>query len=70
MADKPNFRDPVFVRDDDTTTIRASVVEWNNCIPGDQLSVRISNGGESVLINLSDWPTLVSCINREMEKLQ
>jgi hypothetical protein len=66
MADN-RFNDPVFVRNDDTTTIRASVVEWNES-NGGKLSVLLSNGSESVLVNGDDWATLVGCVNRELER--
>jgi hypothetical protein len=70
MADKPNFRDPVFVRNDDTTTIRASVIEWNDALAeSGALSVRLQGMDESILINAADWPILVGCINRELERL-
>lgn len=65
---KPVFNDPVFVRSDDATTIKASVVEWNATDPG-AMSVLLSNGNESVLVNVADWATLVGCVNRELERL-
>ncbi len=68
MSD-PKFNDPVFVRNDDTTTIKASVVEWNR--EGDDaspLSVLLSNGNESVLVNVADWATLVACVNVELNR--
>lgn len=66
-TDKKNeFRDPVFVRDDDTTYIKASVVIWNSELGG--RSIRLQGSNESVLINAEDWPTLVSCINRELDR--
>ena len=68
MTDKPTFHDPVFVRDDDTTTIRASLVEWNRAVET-QMSIRLKGMSESVFINVADWPTLVSCINHEIERL-
>jgi hypothetical protein len=68
---KPTFNDPVFVRSDDTTRIAASVVEWNGAVVGGaDLSVKLTNGnGESVLINVADWATIVGCVNREIERL-
>lgn len=68
MSDTPKFNDPVFVRQDDTTTIKASVVEWNATDPG-AMSVLLSNGNESVLVSVRDWATLVGCVNREVERL-
>lgn len=65
---KANFNDPVFVRSDDTTTIKASVVEWNDADLG-TLSVRLQGSDQSVLINVADWATLVGCVNREIERL-
>lgn len=68
MSDQPKFNEPVFVRIDDTTTIKASVVEWNATDPG-AMSVLIGNGNESVLICVRDWAALVGCVNREIERL-
>lgn len=65
---KATFGDPVFVRVDDTTTIRASVVEWNDTDMG-RASVLLSNGNESVLVSADDWATLVGCVNRELERV-
>lgn len=61
------FRKPVFVREDDTTTIEASVVVWKETLGG--VSVRLYNGNESVFVNAADWLTLVGCINREIERV-
>jgi hypothetical protein len=61
------FNDPVFVRVDDTTTIKASVVEWNDSDLG-RMSVLLSNGNESVLVSADDWATLVGCVNRELDR--
>ena len=67
---KPKFNDPVFVRNDETTTIKASVVEWNDEDVG-RASVLLANGsGESILVNVADWATLVNCVNRELERVQ
>lgn len=68
MANKPNFNDPVFVRNDDTTTIKASVVEWNDTDLG-RMSVLLSNGNESVLVSVDDWKTLVGCVDQEINRL-
>lgn len=68
MMTKPTFNDPVFVRVDNTTTIKASVVEWNDAADLGRMSVRLSNGNESVLVSADDWATLVSCVNRELER--
>lgn len=65
---KPNFREPVFVRNDDTTEIAASVVEWNDAEGG--VSIRLRNGSESVLVNSRDWDALKSCVDRELERVQ
>lgn len=62
------FRPPVFVRKDDTTEIEASVVEWGGNIGG--ISIRIENGDQSVLINAEDWPAIISCIARELNRVQ
>jgi hypothetical protein len=64
---EPNFRSPVFIRNDDTTEIVASVIVWNR--EGAGVSVNLSNGNESVLINAVDWATLVGCINRELDRV-
>lgn len=61
------FRDPVFVRNDDTTDIKASVVEWSDQIGG--VSVKIGDSESSVLIRADDWPTLVSCIKAELNRV-
>lgn len=66
MADA-RFNDPVFVREDDTTTIRASVVEWGNDMDG-RMSVLLKGSNESVLVNVEDWETLKRCIDREIER--
>jgi hypothetical protein len=66
---EPKFNDPVFVRDDDSTTIRASVVEWNGNVDT-AMSVRIQGSNESVLINVEDWEVLKGCIDRELERLR
>lgn len=68
-VDGNNFREPVFVRNDDTTTIKARVVEWSER-NGGGLSVQLSNGNESVLISFDDWQTLVGCVNVELNRLQ
>ena len=68
MADN-KWHDPVFVRVDDTTTIKASVVEWaDDAGVGERTSVLLSNGNESVLVSGADWATLVSCVTRELER--
>lgn len=67
MAKDNEFRDPVFVRDDDTTTIKASVVVWGERMGG--VSVRLQGMNESVLINAEDWPKLVGCVNRELDRV-
>lgn len=67
MAKDNEFRDPVFVRSDDTTEIKASVVVWGKRMGG--VSVRLQGSDESVLINAADWPTLVACVNRELERV-
>lgn len=67
MAKDNEFREPVFVRDDDTTTIKASVVVWKEDIGG--VSVRLQGSNESVLINAEDWPALVRCINQELDRV-
>jgi hypothetical protein len=64
---QPKFNDPVFVRVDDTTTIKASVVEWNDTDLG-RMSVLLSNFTESVLFIGADWESLVTCVNRELER--
>ncbi len=64
MAEEHDFREPVFVRDDDTITVRASVVVWGERLGG--VSVRIEGMGGSVLINAADWPLLVGCVNQEL----
>jgi hypothetical protein len=64
MAKDNEFREPVFVRDDDTTTIKASVVVWKD----DRLSVRLQGSNESVLVNAEDWAVLVACVNRELDR--
>jgi hypothetical protein len=61
------FNDPVFVRDDYTTTIRASVVEWGEDM-GDRMSVLLKGSNESVLINVEDWETLKRCVDHEIER--
>jgi hypothetical protein len=61
------FNDPVFVRDDDTTTIKASVVEWGGDM-GDRMSVLFKGSNESVLVNVEDWETLKRCVDREIER--
>ena len=63
-----DFRDPVFVRKDDTTDIAASVVVWGDAIGG--VSVRLVSGNESVLINAADWPAIKSTIDAELERAQ
>ncbi len=60
------FREPVFLRDDDTTFIKARVIIWKSNLGGRSISLQGAN--EGVLINAEDWPTLVSCINRELER--
>ena len=66
---KPTFHEPVFVRIDDTTRISASVIEWNGEVSND-MSVKLSNvAGETVLISVADWKTLVGCVDREIERL-
>lgn len=67
MVKENEFRDPVFVREDDTTTIKASVVVWNEDMGG--VSVRLQGSNESVLVNAEDWFTLVSCVNRELDRV-
>lgn len=67
MAKDNEFREPVFVRDDDTTTIKASVVVWKEDMGG--VSVRLQGSNESVLINAEDWPALVRCINQELDRV-
>ncbi len=68
MRTKANeFRAPVFVREDDSTTIRASVVVWGD--EGLGVSVRLQGSNESVLVNAADWATLVGCVNRELERV-
>lgn len=69
MAEETEFREPVFVRKDDTTTIEANVIIWNDKLSengGSSRSVRIGDGNDSVLINDRDWAALVSCINNEL----
>lgn len=68
MSGKPTFNDPVFVRIDDSTVIKASVVQWNGAVDN-SMSVLLSNGNESVLVSVADWATLVGCVNREIERL-
>jgi len=68
MSNKPNFRDPVFVRSDDTCDVKASVVEWGCDALG--ISVNIEGSSGIVLINAEDWPTIVSCINAELQRVQ
>lgn len=58
------FNDPVFVRNDDTTTIKASVVEWAD----GSLSVLLRGSNESVLVRADDWETLKGCVDRELER--
>lgn len=67
MSKDNEFREPVFARSDDTTEIKASVVVWREDIGG--VSVRLQGSKEGVLINAVDWPTLVSCINLELERV-
>jgi hypothetical protein len=66
MPAKTNFRDPVFVRKDDTCDVKASVVEWAD----GHISVNIEGSQGFVLINAEDWPTIVSCINAELQRVQ
>lgn len=61
------FNDPVFVRDDDTTTIRASVVEWGEDMDN-KLSILLRGSNESVLVSADDWEVLKGCIDRELER--
>lgn len=68
MPTQTKFRDPVFVRKDDTTEIEASVVEWGGNIGG--ISIRFAGSDSSVLINAEDWPAIVSCIERELNRVQ
>lgn len=68
MTNETKLRPPVFIRRDGTTDIEASVVAWGGRSADESLfSVYLKNGKESVLINAEDWPTLVSCINSELE---
>lgn len=65
-----NFRDPVFVRNDDETEIAASVVEWNGSTgAGDQFSISLRQGSDSVLIQSSDWALVKSCIDCELNRV-
>jgi hypothetical protein len=66
MTTKTNFRDAVFVRKDDTCGAKASVVEWAD----GHISVNIEGSQGFVLINAEDWPTIVSCINAELQRVQ
>lgn len=61
------FRDPVFVRNDDTTNISASVVEWCDGVSG--FSIHLEGGDHSVLINVSDWDVIKQCIDRELNRV-
>lgn len=65
MTKDKEFRDPVFVRIDDTTEIKASVIVWAECGAG--ISVRLEDSDGIVVINAADWPSLVACINRELD---
>lgn len=69
MAQEPDFREPVFVRNDDTTNVRASVVDWGDKFDG-LLSVKLTNGGgESVLINVADWEAVKSSVDAELNRV-
>ena len=63
------WHDPVFVRVDDTTTIKASVVEWaEDAGVGGRVSVLLANDHGSVLVSGEDWATLVGCVTRELDR--
>jgi hypothetical protein len=64
---EPTFREPVFVRNDETTEIRASVIAWNRDDYG--FSIRIAGRDESVLINPQDWDAIKRCIDRELNRV-
>lgn len=64
---QPNFRDPVFVRSDDTTVIAASVVEWRGNDSG--FSILFKGSEESVLINSRDWDAVKQCIDCELNRV-
>lgn len=61
-----DFQEPVFVRVDETTDVKASVVVWDEGMGG--VSVLIKGSSDSVLINAEDWPKIVSCINAALER--
>lgn len=67
MATDNDFREPVFVKVDDTTTIKASVVVWKDEAMG--VSVLLKGSSESVLVNATDWAALVACVNIELDRV-
>lgn len=67
MPKQTTIHPPVFVRADDTTTIAACLVEWSDNVGG--FSVRLNNGRTDIIINSADWPVLVACVNRELERV-
>jgi len=64
---QPNFRNPVFVRNDFDSEMSASVVEWNGEKP--EFSIRFQSAEQSVLIDSSDWERVKSCVDAELQRV-
>lgn len=63
------FHPPVFVRSDDTTTIEASLIEWDYT-DGDRISIKLANSNESILINSEDWAAIKSTVDYALNQLR
>ena len=61
------FRDPIFVRNDEKSEIKISTVVW--AFDGG-VSVKFTNGsGESVLVDADDWQQIVAAVDLELGRV-
>lgn len=63
---EPEFRSPIFVRNDDHNETSVSAVVWADAT----ISIKFSSPSGSVLVAAEDWNRIDAAVRRELGRLE